>query len=150
MLPRRFRSGFAVQPPYAQALSMVEPGLDEFPAEKIALQVEARLRAAFQDGKLPCAPGCRAISPKPVEYRDVAPGVADGSFGNAGDAAAGWNEWRESLGNVRAARFYALPGDRIRYDIRSSNQGRLEHRAGWWKQSWQDGRSPASSRCRKR
>ena len=45
---------FRHQPPYAQALAMVEPGLDEFPAEKTALQIEARLLSAFQDGKLPC------------------------------------------------------------------------------------------------
>ena len=128
---------FRRQPPYAHALAMVEPGLDEFPAEKAALQVEARLQTAFQDGKLPCAPGCRGVSPKPREYRNVAPGVAAAVFGDSGDAASGWNEWRESLGEVRKARFFSLPGDLIRYDVRGSNRGRLEHRVGWWKQSWQ-------------
>ena len=130
---------FRRQPPYAHALAMVEPGLDEFPAEKAALQVEARLQTAFQDGKLPCAPGCRGVSPKPREYRNVAPGVAAAVFGDSGDAASGWNEWRESLGEVRKARFFSLPGDLIRYDVRGSNRGRLEHRVGWWKQSWRDG-----------
>jgi len=118
---------------------MVEPGLDEFPAEKVALEVEARLRAAFDEGKLPCGPDCKTISPKPVEYRNLASGVDAAVFGATGDAASAWSEWRRSLGNVRAARFYSLPGDRIRYDIRSSNRGRLEHRTGWWKQSWKDG-----------
>ncbi|MCX6628807.1 MAG: FG-GAP-like repeat-containing protein [Candidatus Solibacter sp.] len=131
---------FRLQPPYAKALAMVEPGLDEFPAEKTALEIEARLLAASRDGQLPCAPDCRAVSPKAREYRNLAPGVAAAVFGDPGDAAAGWREWRESLGEVRQARFYSLPGDRIRYDVRSSNRGRLEHRVGWWKQSWTDGK----------
>lgn len=118
---------------------MVEPGLDEFPAEKAALEIEARLQTAFQYGKLPCAPDLRAVSPKPREYRNLAPGVAEAVFGEPGDTAAGWNEWRRSLGEVRGIRFYSLPGNLIRYDVRGVNRGRLEQRIGWWKTAWKEG-----------
>lgn len=103
------------------------------------MEIEARLRTALRNGDLPCAAGCRVVSPAPSQYRDVAPGVAEAVFNGPGDAAAGWRKWRDSLGEIRAARFYSLPGDLIRYDIRSRNRGRLEHRVGWWKQSWDRG-----------
>ena len=130
---------FRREPPYAPALAMVEPGSDEFPGEKTAREIEARLHTAFQSGELPCPAGLRAVSPEAREYRDIAPGVAEAVFGAPGDLAAAWKRWRESLGNVRAARFYSLPGGQVRYDIRGTNRGRLEHRIGLWKQTWSDG-----------
>ena len=87
-------------------------------------------------GKLPCrrlhwrlaGPARTGVSP------DVAPALFGG-----GDRRGGSREWQATLGDVRAARFYSLPGDVIRYDIRSVESGRLEHRVGW-KQTWSDGR----------
>jgi Flp pilus assembly protein TadD len=119
--PVRFRR----QPPYASVLALAEPGLDEFPGEKKAMELEARLAAALKTGESPW-PGA---SPAIRGYRDIAPGVAEAVFGEPG----GWSEWRDSLGEIRYARFYFLPGDSIRYDIRSSNRGRLEQRIGTWK-----------------
>ena len=117
-------------------LAFAEPGLDEFPGEKIAMEIEACLRAAVSSGKLPFAPNCAGISPAPREYRDIAPGVAAAAFGSDPDVASGWNKWRESLGTIHGARFYSLPGGVIRYEIRGKNAGRLEYRIGLWKQSW--------------
>ncbi len=53
--------------------------------------------------------------------------------------AGGWKKWRATLGEIRGARFFSLPGDQVRYVIRSRNKGRLEYRVGWWKQTWADG-----------
>ena len=36
-------------------------------------------------------------------------------------------------------RFYSLPGDLVRYDVRSQGAGRLEHRVGIWKLAWNQG-----------
>jgi tetratricopeptide (TPR) repeat protein len=130
---------FRRQPPYASILAFAEPGLDEFPGEKTAMEIESRLLAALRTGQPPCTADCRGASPAPREYRNLAPGVATGVFGGSEDVAAGWKKWRESLGEIRSARFYSLPGDLVRYDVRSRNGGRLEHRVGWWKQLWSEG-----------
>jgi Flp pilus assembly protein TadD len=126
--------------PYANLLELAEPGSDEFPAEKTAMEVESRLRALVAGGDLPLAPECAGTSPAPVGYEDVGPGVATARFGATESIAAGWARWRASLGDVRAARIYALPGGIIRYDVRGRNKGRLEHRTGHWKQTWSGGR----------
>lgn len=120
-------------------MPFAEPGLDEFPAEKIAMEIEERLHRAVLEGDLPLSEDCRGASPVPREHRAVAPGVAEAVFGSQGDIASGWTKWRESLGAIQSARFYRLPGEIIRYDIRSKNAGRLEQRIGTWKQSWSDG-----------
>jgi tetratricopeptide (TPR) repeat protein len=130
---------FRQQPPYTSLLAFAKPGLDEFPGEKIAMEIEAGLRSALMSPRSPLAAGCAGISPAPREYRDIAPGVAAAVFGNSGDAASGWNQWRESLGSIEGARFYSLPGNVVRYEIRSKHSGRLEYRVGIWKLSWNNG-----------
>lgn len=104
---------FRQQPQYFPALSFVEPGSDEFPGEKIAMETEARLREAMRTGQIPS---------------------------DSAEILAAWREWRDSLGKVRDARFFRLPGDRVRYVIRAERGGRLEYRTGHWKQSWSNGR----------
>jgi tetratricopeptide (TPR) repeat protein len=129
------------QPPWAAVLAYVEPGLDEFPGEKTAMEIEERLLAAVEGAELPLAGDCRGVSPAPREYRDIAPDVAAAVFDtNRSDIAAGWREWRRSLGTIRRARFYSMPGGFVRYEIGSEKPGRLEHRIGSWKQTWTDGR----------
>ena len=86
---------------------------------------------------LPLAANCRGFSPAPREYRRVAADVRTAVFDpRSTDLALGWKNWRASLGTVRRARFFVLPGDLIRYEIRSEHPGRLEYRVGLWKQSW--------------
>ncbi len=123
---------FRRQAGYEPLLSLVEPGLDEFPFEKIAMEVEHSLRSALSAG------GFSLDLPAIAEYRDVAPGVKKAVY--ARDARTPWSQWRESLGTIRYSRFYVLPGDVLRYDIRSENQGRLEHRVGFWKYQRTEGK----------
>ena len=130
---------FRREPPYDSVLAFVEPGLDDFPGEKIAVEIEKRLGTALTDGRLPLAVGCSGISPAPSRYREIGSGAAAAVFGTSEDVASGWKKWRESLGTIRSARFFSLPGEVIRYQIRSERRGRLEYRVGAWKQSWRNG-----------
>jgi Flp pilus assembly protein TadD len=130
---------FRQQPPWAPLFAFTEAGSDDFPGEKIALAIEAGLQASLEDGRPRIAPNCAGLSPAPDRYRDVAPGVAVAIFGRETDVAAGWRKWRDSLGTVRYARFYSLPGDVVRFDVRSESKGRLEHRVGIWKYKWSEG-----------
>ena len=129
---------FRLQPPYAGALAFVEPGLDEFPGEKIAIEIETRLRETLLSGHLPVAAGCSGMSPAVREYRNIGAGVGSARF-EQGEVASGCKKWRESLGSISAARFNSLPGDLLRYEVRSRNAGRLEYRVGYWKLSWLNG-----------
>ncbi len=132
---------FRLNPPYASLLRFAEPGLDEFPGEKTAQEIEARLLAALEGERLPVAPGCVSIPPAARAWRDIAPDVSAAIYDTQpADLTAAWNSWRKSLGSVRRARFYSLPGEVIRYEIASVSSGRLEYRIGSWKQSWRDGR----------
>ncbi|MDR3718005.1 MAG: FG-GAP-like repeat-containing protein [Bryobacteraceae bacterium] len=133
--PVRFRQ----EPSYASLLRFADPGLDEFPGEKIAMEIEAGLKTALQSGVLPVAPGGRTKSPAPSEYRSIAPDVAAAVFGGGDDLAQGWKQWRAALGAIRYARFYSLPGGIVRYDIRGTGKRGLEHRVGLWKLAWKDG-----------
>jgi len=137
-LPAPFPVKFKQQPPFAAVMALAEPGSDEFPGEKTAIEIEARLAGALRSGDLPVAAGCRGASPEPREYRQVAPDAATAVFGG-GDPGAGWKKWRASLGQVRRAVFYALPDNLVRYDLRSRNAGRLEHRVGVWRVAWENG-----------
>ncbi len=130
---------FKQQPPFAVVMALAEPGLDDFPGEKIAMEIEARLASALRTGDLPVAAACSGASPAPSQYRQVAPDVATAVFDGTGEPAAGWKKWRASLGQVRRGVFYSLPDGVVRYDIRSRNAGRLEHRVGIWKVAWDDG-----------
>ncbi len=134
-----FTVKYRQEPPYRAALRFAEPGSDEFPAEKTAVEIEARLASALTAGDLPVAVDCTGSSPAPSRYRSVAVDVGVAIFEDSGDPASGWRKWRASLGAVRRAVFYSLPGDLVRYDIRSRNAGRLEHRVGVWKFGWKDG-----------
>jgi len=129
---------FRQKPPWAGALGFAEPGLDEFPGEKTAIEIEMRLREGLLGGHLPVAAGCGGSSPAAREYVNVGPGVERARF-EQGDVASGCRKWRESLGSITAARFYSLPGDLVRYEVRGRNAGRLEYRVGFWKLSWSNG-----------
>lgn len=138
-LPSPFPVKFKQQPPFAAVMALAEPGLDEFPGQKTAMEIEVRLAAALRTGDLPVAAGCSGASPAPSQFRQVAPDVVTAVFDGRGDPATGWKEWRAALGQVRRAVFYSLPDGLVRYDIRSRNAGRLEHRVGIWKMTWDGG-----------
>ncbi len=130
---------FRQQPAYASALAFVEAGLDEFPGEKTAMEIESRLSAAAKAGEWPVAADCRGKSPFASEYRSIGPGVSSAVYKDGGAVAEGCRQWRTSLGTIQSARFFALPGDRVRYTVRSTNRGQLEYRVGIWKLSWTNG-----------
>ena len=137
--PVRFRQ----QPQYGPASQFVEAGSDEFPGERTAMEIESSLRAGVHGAEVKFAAGCSGSSPAVREYRAVAAGVSEAVFHADGAVAAGWKQWRAALGEVRSARFYSLPGNLVRYDIRGSSvQGsvaRLEQRVGLWKLNWEGG-----------
>lgn len=130
---------FRLASPYASALACVEPGSDEFKGEKPAQELEAMLRSAARDGALPIAKECKGGSPAARSYETVADGVSRAVFGADEGIIEGWARWRGSLGDVRLARFFALPGNVVRFDVRAKKAGRLEHRTGAWKVEWAGG-----------
>jgi tetratricopeptide (TPR) repeat protein len=97
-------------PPYLALKKFIPPGTDEFGFEKTAQEVREALDNALLRMEMP---------------------IAD---------AAGGKTWVDSLGTVRRAEFYPLPGDIVRYEIASRHDGKLLHRVGHWKVLWKDGR----------
>jgi FimV-like protein len=75
--------------PYDAVLRYIDPGSDEFQGEKDALELEARLERIFA-GQV---------------GREAVP--------------ANLTAWMERRGEIRAARFYALPEARVRYEIKT-------------------------------
>lgn len=101
------------------------------------MEVEARLSGLLKARSLPLAPDFRGVSPLPKQYAAVAEGVKRAEYDPAAaDFSGGLARWIDSLGKVRAARFFALPGGRVRYEI----AGALEYRVGLWKTDWREGK----------
>lgn len=130
---------FRLRPPYFQLSQYAEPGTDEFRGERPALELESNLREAVRSGLAPVKPGLRGRLPFPKEYQSIGPGVLRAVYEGDGEVASGWKAWLASMGKIRRAQFYRLPGDVLRYDIRSENRSRLEHRIGSWKCGSEDG-----------
>jgi tetratricopeptide (TPR) repeat protein len=123
--------------PYEALLRDIEPGHDEFPLEEEAFEIASHLSRLTRTRTLPCAQGLRGISPLPARYTSVADGVSQAEYNSAPtDIAEGLAKWLDSIGQIRAARFFVLPDDVVRFEIASTNQ----HRVGLWKQKWADGR----------
>jgi tetratricopeptide (TPR) repeat protein len=122
--------------PYEALLRDIEPGHDEFPLEKEAFEIAAHLRELTRTRALPLAPDFRGSSPLPVRHLPIAEGVSRAEF-NPSDPAfeEGLTRWLDSLGEIRAARFFVLPDDLVRYEIAGVNQ----YRVGLWKQTWRSG-----------
>ncbi|MGD5759399.1 hypothetical protein QUT75_22610, partial [Xanthomonas citri pv. citri] len=105
----------------------IEPGLDDFKAEKQAMEIEARLNALPQRHQLPLAPDFKGLSPMPVRLRSIAPDVLQAEFDNNDYGfQGGLDRWLTSLGQIERSRFFVLAGNRVRYEIASSTNGRLE------------------------
>ncbi|MEO8128334.1 MAG: VCBS repeat-containing protein, partial [Bryobacteraceae bacterium] len=113
----------------------VAPGTDEFAVEAQAATITSQLNRLLETRSLPLAEGFRGSSPMPARYRQIAPDVAVAEFGK--DAfAGGLQAWVDSLGAVRAARFYPLAGSLVRYEIAGAGQ----YRVGLWRQVWSGGK----------
>ncbi len=142
----RYPVHFRKPSPYESALARVEPGGDEFPFEKQASEVEAALREMLKSRAVPLAPDFRGASPLPLRYKPVAEGVAIAEFGSSATFAEVLPKWIESLGRVRRTGFFALPGNRVRYEIASDGA----YRIGVWKIISKDGRISALFALRRR
>jgi tetratricopeptide (TPR) repeat protein len=131
-----FTAHFRRPNPFDAVLAHVEAGSDEFPFEKQAQEIENRLAAMLHGEALPLAASFRGTPPMPRRYMHIAEGVSEAEFGDGEASDPAVAEWIRSLGRVRRARFFALPGDLIRYEIASDEA----YRVGAWKQVWKDGK----------
>jgi len=112
------------EPPYLKLKKFIEPGNDEFPGEKAALALKAKLSDALKSKELAHA----AVGP--TSYKRLAPDLAEGVFTGT---PRGWREWVESLGQVRRASFFPLPGNIVRFEVASEKDGELLYRVGLWR-----------------
>lgn len=107
----RYAAHFRKPNPFYAALAHVEAGSDEFPFEKQAQEIENRLAAMLHGEALPLASGFRGTPPLPRGYMRIAEGVLEAEFGDEEASEPAVAEWIRTLGRVRRARFFALPGD---------------------------------------
>jgi Flp pilus assembly protein TadD len=120
--------------PYLALTQYIQPGNDEFAGEKEAARVREAWQQAVRSKKFP---GTAGISPVPVSYRALAPDVKEAVFDRAAtDVGAGWETWVESLGSIERIQFYVLPGDTVRYEVKSRAGTEWNYRVGFWKQRW--------------
>ncbi|HCC59142.1 MAG TPA: hypothetical protein DEQ47_18145 [Solibacterales bacterium] len=113
-------------PPYQALLGMALPGTDEFPGEKAALEIESALLAQLRSGSLPLE------NPR-VRYEAIAADVERGVFGTEGAP------WLDALGVMEAARFFVLPENTVRYEIKSRAAGKWAYRVGHGRVTWTQG-----------
>jgi tetratricopeptide (TPR) repeat protein len=129
---------FRKSSPYENLRALLEPGHDEFAIEKEAESIERQWLRFLATGSVPLARDFRGVSPKAARYNEVAPGVFEAEFGSE-PFPSGAAAWIASLGRIRAARFFVLPGNRLRSEIASESGGQLQYRVGLWKQEWRGG-----------
>lgn len=135
--PSVFPVHFRKSSPYELLRPQIDPGHDEFAVEREAVEIEARWSRMLATRTVALAGDFRGGSPMPVRYQQIAKGVFAGEFDSADRRfQAGLKNWIANLGEVRSARFVALPGDRLRYEIASTAAGMLNYRVGIWKQTW--------------
>ena len=121
---------------YEALLRDIEPGHEEFPFEKQALDIASQLRQFRHTRALPVVRGLQGISPVAVRFTPIAEAVIGAVYDDAlSDVGKGLVNWLDSLGSIRELRFYVLPDDVIRFEVASDNQ----YRVGLWKQTWQNG-----------
>ena len=136
-----FPVNFRKASPYESLARYIPAGADEFPGERTAMEIVAQLGKLISTRSLPLADTFAGTSPWPIRYRTVAADVLEAEFGQSeGSFEEGLRRWIASLGDVRDARYYVLPDDVVRYEIKSVNSGGIAYRVGTWKQKWRGGR----------
>ena len=122
---------------YESLLKDIEPGGDGFPGEKLAFEIAAELKKVQQTHTLPLAPDVAGASIFPAGYKTIQEGIFIAEYDLASkDLASGLGKWLDSLGQIKALRFYVLPDDVIRFEAASAGQ----YRTGLWKQKWNGGK----------
>ena len=66
----------------------------------------------------------------PLPTNKLAPDLAEGVFEGC---RGSWRDWVESLGQVRRADFFPLPGNTVRFEVASEKEGKLFYRVGLWR-----------------
>jgi hypothetical protein len=128
--------------PWEALLRDIEPAADEFPLEKQAFEIAAQLKRLPETGTLPFAQNLRAMSPMPVRYKPAGDGVSTAEYSTSVTGIAeAFQQWLVSVGPIRAARFYVLPDNVVRFEISAGNT----YRIGVWKQQWTGGQITAFS-----
>jgi tetratricopeptide (TPR) repeat protein len=135
--------------PYAALFHHVEPGYDEFTAEKRAFEIAAHLNRLLELRSLPLAADFRGSSPMP-KYSAIAEGIFQATFDLSDrNFQEGLEHWFRALGHVRDARFFvteiqspdpARASVTVRYEISSRGSNALHYRVGRWKQIWNGNR----------
>jgi len=133
--PVRFRKAS----PHETLAPYILPGNDEFPGEKTAMEIAGLLRRLPETGALPLAADFHGSSPLPARYRAVSGDCFEAEFDAAGEFGPGLRKWLDSLGAIRRARYFVLPGNMVRYEIESATTAGTEYRVGVWKQTWKEG-----------
>lgn len=130
-------------PPYLALEKYIKPGNDEFPEEKAAAAlVQALQNALFSTTPQELALNGNFASPLASSFRNIAPDLQEAVFSPepVGSFLQNWRVWVESLGKIRRAHFYPLPGNEVRFEIASERDGKLFYRVGKWQISWKDGK----------
>src|SRR5690349_13089030 len=108
--PVRFRKAA----PWDALARYLEPGQDEFTVEKEAAGITAHLDRLLELRELPLSPEFQGASPMPVRHKPVSDGVFEAEFNpDDQDFRSGLQRWVTSLGQIRSARFFVLPGGRV-------------------------------------
>ena len=113
-----------LEPPYLKLKKFIAPGNDEFSGEKAAIELKTALHAALQSGELANA----AIGA--TSYKQLAPDVSEAIFSGS---PLSWAKWVESIGHVRRAEFFPLPGNLVRFEVASEKDNKLFYRVGLWR-----------------
>lgn len=137
-----FPARFAVMPSFEKLRPAIDAANDEFESEKRAAAIPSVLDKLIETGKLPLASGFRGGDPNPLAYD---PAADDAEVARYGAAVLGASEfssalahWVDSLGEIAAARFFPLGADRVRYEIASRVNDRIEYRVGHWRITWRE------------
>ncbi len=140
-----FLTRFAQTPAFEKLRPLIDPENDEFESEKHAAAVASVLDKLLGARRLPLAEGFRGGDPTPVAYEPAAHDAEVARYAaqplGAGEFSAALARWVDSLGEIRAARFFPLSADRVRYEIASRVDGRLEYRVGHWRIGWRGRRA---------
>ncbi|HEX6544937.1 MAG TPA: FG-GAP-like repeat-containing protein [Bryobacteraceae bacterium] len=132
--------------PYLKLAPFLAPGIDEFPEEAVAMKAEAALRNAMRSGELPVVPNFGGASLLAKRWRAVSADIHVAEFDSrTPPTGPDFREWLHSLGQVRRAQFFVLPGDRIRYEVAGTKNGQLLYVTGAWKALWSDAKLTALS-----
>jgi len=95
------------------------------------MEINATLRKLTTAPSLLWAPNFAGASTFPVRYEAAAADAFEAEFGPSTDSFEdGLKKWLVSLGTVRDARDFVLPGDIVRHEIESENAAGIEYRVG--------------------